>query len=46
MKDFPEHPEIARALRNGYPFDEEEFDQDAWEEYGDRCHDGRREEML
>ena len=46
MKNFPEHPDIARALRNGYPEDISDFDQDAWEEYGDRCYDERMEDMI
>ena len=45
-----EHPEITRALRTGYPSwmnpEEEEFDQDAYEAYCDRCCDEAREREL
>ena len=45
-----EHPEVTRALRTGYPSwmqpDEEEYDQDAYEAYCDRCYEEQREREL
>ena len=45
-----EHPEITRCLRTGYPSwmnpEEEEYDQDAYEEYCDRCYEENRDRML
>ena len=42
-----EHPEITRCLRTGYPSrmvpEEEEFDQDAYEAYCDRCYEEQKE---
>ena len=42
-----EHPEITRCLRTGSPLctnpEEEEFDQDAFEAYCDRCYEEKRE---
>ena len=40
-----EHPDITRTLRTGYPWadPEGECDQDAYEEYCDRCFEEQRE---
>lgn len=46
MRDFPEHPEIAKALRNGYAYDVDDFDQDEYEAYCDRLCDERREAAI
>lgn len=45
-----EHPEITRCLRTGYPSwmnpEEEEYDQDAYEAYCDRCYEEQRDREL
>lgn len=44
-----EHPDITRTLRTGYPWadpEEEEYDQEAYEVYCDRCYEERREAEL
>lgn len=44
-----EHPDITRTLRNGFPWtdpEEEEFDQDAYEAYCDRCYEEQKEALL
>ena len=49
MRDL-QHPEIDWALRTGYPSwmnpKEDDYDQDAYEEYGDRCYEESRDRML
>ena len=45
-----EHPEITRCLNTGYPSwmnpKEEEYDQDAYEAYLDRCYEESRDRAL
>ncbi len=45
-----ELPEISNALRTGHPSrmdkDEEDFDQDAYDAYCDRCYEEARERRL
>ena len=45
-----EHPEITRCRRTGYPSwmlpDEDEYDQDAYEAYCDRCYEEARDREL
>ncbi len=45
-----EHPEITRALRTGYPSrmnpEEDDYDQDAYEVYCDRCYEEYRDREL
>ena len=45
-----EHPEVSCAIRTGYPSwmnpKEEEYDQDAYEAYLDRCYEERRDREL
>ena len=46
MKNFPDHPDIARALRTGYPYPEERFDEETEESWYDDLSHARREEEL
>ena len=49
MKQVLEHPDITRTLHTGYPWadpEEEEYDQDAYEAYCDRCYEEQKEAML
>lgn len=46
MKNLPDHPDIARALRNGYPYEISDFDQDEYEAYCDRMCDERMEAAI
>ena len=45
-----EHPEITRCLRTGYPSwmnpEEEDFDQEAYEVYCDRCYEEAKERRI
>lgn len=44
-----EHPDISRTLCTGYPWtdpEEEEYDQDAVEEYCDRCYEEHKEALI
>lgn len=46
MKQVLEHPDITRTLRTGYPWadpEEEEYNQDAYEAYCDRCYEEQKE---
>lgn len=50
MKQVLEHPDITRTLRMGYPArmnpEEEEYDQDAYEAYCDRCYEEQKEALI
>lgn len=51
MKTLIEHPGITRVQRTGYHDprldpEEEEFDQDAYEAYCDRCYEEYRDRMF
>ena len=50
MTDMLEHPEIRRIEETGYPSwmepDEEDYDQDAYEAYCDRCYEEDRDRRL
>ena len=44
-----EHPDITRTLRTGHPWpdpEEEEYDQDAYEAYCDRCYEEQKEAII
>ena len=45
MRNFPDHPDIAKVLRDGY-LEEEEESEDEYEAYCDRLCDERREALL
>lgn len=46
MQTVQEHPEVSRTLRTGYPFAEEQFDQEAYEIYCDQCYEEAKEQAL
>jgi hypothetical protein len=46
MKKFQDHPDISRTLCNGYEFDEDDFDQDAYDAYCDMIYEQRREAEI
>ena len=44
-----EHPDITRTLRTGNLWadpEEEEYDQDAYEAYCDRCYEEQKEALI
>ena len=44
-----EQPEITRTLRTGHPWadpEEEEYDQEAYEAYCDRCYEEQKEAII
>ena len=43
-----EHPEITRCIRTGYPsrMQEDDYDQNAYEAYCDRCYEENRDREL
>ena len=42
-----EHPAITRCLRTGYPNPQgDDYDQDAYEAYCDRCYEESRDREL
>lgn len=47
MKNFPDHPDIERTLRTGYPF-EETKEEESCEDYSyeDCLYESRREYEL
>lgn len=50
MRRDLEHPEITRCLNTGYPSwmnpEEEEYDQEAYEVYCDRCYEEQRDREM
>jgi hypothetical protein len=50
MQQILQHPEITCIERTGYPSwmnpEEDDFDQDAYEAYCDRCYEEYKERML
>lgn len=45
MRNFPDHPDIAKVLRDGY-LEEDEESEDEYEAYCDRLCDERREALA
>ena len=47
MRNFPDHPDVERAMRTGYPDEpDEEYDQEAYEAYCDSVYERQREARL
>ncbi len=50
MDKLLEHPEISRCLRTGHParetIEEDDYEQDAYDSYGDQCFEERRDRIL